>query len=92
MGCIHQGGGGALCFSPGEGAGRGKCTKVPTLSCCPQHPGESGIWAVLPFIAATSIEHPPHPHASTTGRQGREKAGGGGEGGEALLRDSTRIQ
>lgn len=29
--------------------------KVPTSPCCPQHPGDAGIWAGLPFIAASSI-------------------------------------
>ena len=55
----------ALCFSP-ERKGRvgsERCTKVPTSPCCPQHPGDAGIRAGLPFIAAHQhlTPRPPPP-------------------------------
>lgn len=85
---MHPSGVEALCFSPG-GRGAGKCTKVPTLSCCPQHPGESGIWAELPFIAAHQHQTPPTP---TLAPQGDPGQGGGRKGKHCLEKDSTRIQ
>lgn len=39
-------------LAQGGGGGVGQCTEVPTFSFCPQHPGNTGIWADLPFIAA----------------------------------------
>lgn len=39
-------------LAQGGEEGWGKCTKAPTFSYCPQHPGDAGIWADLPFIAA----------------------------------------
>lgn len=51
-GCIHlQGEHCALAQGGGGGVGQ-MHRKVPTFSCCPQHPGDTGIWAGVPFIAA----------------------------------------
>lgn len=61
-GCgVHQSSGIALCFSPG--GGQGKCTKVPIFFCCPQHPGDAGIWAYCCPPALNT----PDPNTSTTG-------------------------
>lgn len=66
----------------------GQCTWVPPFSCCPQHPGDTGIRAHLPFIADRQHQTP-DPNAGTTGGS---KAGSGQEGEHCLEKDSTRIQ
>lgn len=76
-------------LAQGGGEGMGQCTEVSTFSCCPQHPGDTGIWADLPFIADHQHQTPPTP---TLAPQVDPEQGEGQEGENCLEKDSTRIQ
>lgn len=87
-GCIHLRGE-HCALAQGGGGGVGQCTEVPTFSCYPQHPGDTGLWADLPFIAAHQHETPPAP---TLAPQVDPRQGEGKERENCLEKDSTRIQ